>query len=186
MQLTVAIKVHVIYFYNCLNKYDCLNSQVVTSASKTFPLTYFGSKRNFSGFATNTWEKRTNKLHRTHADSVRFARCQTEVNAVVRNTGAKYSVLFQLPYYDAVRFVIIDPVHLLFLGLAKTTLKVWKEKELIKDKHFDLLQRRVDAVIPPPEIGRIPSKISTRFSGFTADQWKNWVCYYSAFTLKGV
>ena len=76
----------------------------------------------------DTWEKRTNKLDRTHADSERFAWCQTEVNAVVRITGAKYSVLFQLPYYDAVRFVIIDPVHLLFLGLAKTTLKVWKRR----------------------------------------------------------
>ena len=115
--------------------------------------------------------------------TVRLARCQTEVNAVVRNTGAKYSVLFQCPYYDAVQFVIIDPMHNLFLGLAKTTLKVWKE---IKDKHFDLLQRRVDAVIPPPEIGRIPSMFSTGFSGFTADQWKNWVCYYSAFALKGI
>ena len=125
-------------------------------------------------------------LHRTHADSVRFTRCLTEVNAVVRNTGAKYSVLFQLPYYDAVRFDTIEPMHNLFLGLAKTTLRVWKEKELIKDKHFDLLQRRVDAVIPPPEIGRIPSKFSTGFSGFTADQWKNWVCYYSAFALKGI
>ena len=117
---------------------------------------------------------------------MRFAWCQTEVNAVVHNTGAKYSVLFQLPYYDAVRFVTIDPMHNRFLGLAKTTLKVWKEKELIKDKHFDLLQRRVDAVIPPPEIGKIPSKIFTGLSGFIADQWKNWVCYYSAFALKGI
>ena len=117
---------------------------------------------------------------------MRFARCQKEVNAVVRNTEAKFSVLFQLPYYDAVRFVIIDPMHNLFLGLAKTTLKVWKEKELIKDKHFVLLQRKVDAGIPPPEIGKIPSKISTGLSGFTADQWKNWVCYYSAFALKRI
>ena len=139
-----------------------------------------------SPYLPDTWGKKTNKLHRTHTVSVRFGWCQTEVNAVVRNTGAKYSVQFQLPYYDAVRFVIIDPVHLLFLGLAKKTLNVWKEKELIKDEHFALLQRRVDAVIPPPEIGRIPSKISTGFSGFTADQWKNWVCYYSAFALKGI
>ena len=117
---------------------------------------------------------------------MRFVRCQTEVNAVVCNTGAKYSVLFQLPYYDAVQFVIIDPMHNLFLGLAKTTFNVWKDNELIKDKHFDLLQRRVDAVIPPPEFGTIPSKISTGFSGFAADQWKNRVCYYSAFTLKGI
>lgn len=88
----------------------------------------------------------------------------------MRKTGAKYSVLLQLPYYDAVRFVIIDPMHNLFLGLAKTTLKVWKEKELLTDKHFDLLQRRVDAIVPPPEIGRIPSKIASGFSRFTADQ----------------
>ena len=113
-------------------------------------------------------------------------KCQSEINSIVRNTGAKYSVLFQLPYYDAVRFVIIDPMHNLFLGLAKSTLKVWKENDLIGEKDFDLLQRRVNAVVPPPEIGRIPSKIATGFSGFTTDQWKNWVCYYSAFALKGI
>ena len=77
-------------------------------------------------------------------------------------------------------------MHNLFLGLAKSTLKVWKENDLIGEKDFELLQRRVNAVVPPPEIGRIPSKIATGFSGFTADQWKNWVCYYSAFALKGI
>ena len=77
-------------------------------------------------------------------------------------------------------------MHNLFLGLAKTTLKAWKEKELIKNKHFDLLQRRIYAVIPRPEIGGIPSKISTGSSGFKTDQWKNWVCYYSAFALEGI
>ena len=77
-------------------------------------------------------------------------------------------------------------LHNLFLGLAKSTLKVWKENDLIGEKDFDLLQRRVNAVVPPPEIGRIPSKIATGFSGFTADQWKNWVCYYSPFALKGI
>ena len=77
-----------------------------------------------------------------------FARCQADINSVVHKTGAKYSVLLQLPYYDAVRFVIIDPMHNLFLGLAKTTLKVWKKKELISDKYFDLLQKRVDAIVP--------------------------------------
>ena len=117
--------------------------------------------------------------YRVHAESVRFAKCQSEINSMVRNTGAKYSVLFQLPYYDAVRFVMIDPMHSLFLGLAKSALKVWKENDLIGEK---LLQRRVSAVVPTPEIGRIPSKIAT------ADQWKNseYQCYYSPFALKGI
>ena len=118
MQLTVAIKVHVIYFYTWLNKYYCLNSQVVTSASRRFHGPLLG-QNPISLVLPDTWEKRTNKLDRTHADSERFARCQTDVNAVVRLTGTKYSVLFQLPYYDAVRFVIIDPVHLLFLVWPK-------------------------------------------------------------------
>ena len=60
---------------------------------------------------------------------------------MVHNTGAKYSVLLQLSYYDAVRFVLIDPMHNLFLGLAKSTLKVWKENDLIGEKDFELLQR---------------------------------------------
>ena len=33
-------------------------------------------------------------------------------------------------------------------------------------------------------IDRIPYKISSNFSGFTADQWKNWVCIYSTLCLK--
>ena len=148
---------------------------------KTFPRSSFGAKPDFSGFDTETWERRTNELHTVNAESVRFEKCQLEINSMVHNTGAKYSVLLQLPYYDAVRFVIIDPMHNLFLGLAKSTLKVWKENDLIGEKDFELVQRRVNAVVPPPEIGRIPSKIATGFSGFTADQWKNWVCYYSAF-----
>ena len=61
---------------------------------------------------------------------------------------------FSSQYYDAVRVLIIDPMHNLLLGLAKTTLQVWKEKELIKDKHFDLLQRRVDAVIHRQKLER--------------------------------
>ena len=31
-------------------------------------------------------------------------------------TGVRYSVLLGLPYYDAIRMVLIDPIHNLFLG----------------------------------------------------------------------
>lgn len=35
-------------------------------------------------------------------------------------------------------------------------------------------------------MGRIPSKFASWFASFTADQWKNWVCYYSIFALKSI
>ena len=42
-----------------------------------------------------------------------------------------------------------------------------------------VIQEPVDTLIVPSDIGRIPYKILSRFSSFTADQWKNWVIYYA-------
>ena len=39
-------------------------------------------------------------------------------------------------------------------------------------------------VIIPSDIGRIPYKVSSGFSSYTADQWKNWTWIYSLVALK--
>ena len=36
----------------------------------------------------------------------------------------------------------------------------------------------------PTDIGRIPYKIHSGFSSFSADQWKNWVVYFSLITMR--
>ena len=76
----------------------------------------------------------------------------------------------------------------LLLGTAKHVLKTWIEMGLLSESDLQQLQKRVNLVKPPSEIGRIPSKISEGFKGFTVDQWKNWVCinFYSLFALRGV
>ena len=38
----------------------------------------------------------------------------------------------------------------------------------------------------PHSVGRLPLKIGTGFSGFTADQWRNWTVGFSAIVLRGV
>ena len=48
------------------------------------------------------------------------------------------------------------------------------------------IQERVDSFVTPNDVGRIPSKISSSFSGFTAEQWRNWTLIYSLFCLKDV
>ena len=37
----------------------------------------------------------------------------------------------------------------------------------------------MDSFVVPPDVGRIPSKILTGFSSFTADQFKNWFILFS-------
>lgn len=81
------------------------------------------------------------------------------------------------------RFTIIDPMHNLFTGTAK---HIWVNEQHphIKLSELNTIQNLVDSFNTPSCIGRIPHKISSNFSSFTADQWKNWVLYFSIPSLR--
>lgn len=89
-------------------------------------------------------------------------------------------------YYNAIRFVVIDPMHNLLLGTARHVFQLWTELGILTTKSLDELQTRVENIKVPNEVGRIPLRISSGFAGFTADQWKNWTTIYSLFCLKGL
>ena len=80
-------------------------------------------------------------------------------------------------------------MHNLFLGSAKYFLKnILVGQKIINETNFVVIQERVDSLVVPSDIGRIPHKILSGFASFTADQWKNWVwlgvCHTKhAFTL---
>ena len=74
-------------------------------------------------------------------------------------------------------------MHNLFLGLAKHTTNTWKSLNILKQAEFQILQAKVDSLIPPTKIGRIPQKIGSGFSSFTADEWKHWILIYSQYSL---
>lgn len=78
----------------------------------------------------------------------------------------------------------IDPMHNLFLGIAKHHLKkIWISTGLIKDNDFESIQESINSFWVPPDIGRIPTKIQSGFSSFTAEQFKNWVNHFSIIAL---
>ena len=63
-------------------------------------------------------------------------------------------------------------MHNLFLGTSKHIIKdVWMSDDtpLLSPSHLHTIQDRIDNICAPPDIGRIPRKIETRFSGYTAD-----------------
>ena len=96
----------------------------------------------------------------------------------------KYSIITELSYFDPIRFTIIDPMHNLFLGTAKNVMKkIWLQRDIISDAKLNLIQCRIDNMSVPSDLGRIPKKIASNFSGFTAEQLKNWVLLYSMYAL---
>ena len=83
-------------------------------------------------------------------------------------------------------FKTIDPMHNLFLGTGKRMLSLWIEWKLLTSTHFDRIQQFVDNMVVPSDIGRIPTKISSGFCGFKADQFKTWITVYFIPALRDV
>ena len=90
--------------------------------------------------------------------------------AIWCKSGVKYSELLLTAYFNIFRCHVIAPMHCVFLGLAKHTIKTWKDIQP---------QEKVTLIVSPFKIGRIPGKIECSFASFTADEWKN----YSVFAL---
>jgi len=126
---------------------------------------------------------RTHAQHTEQAHRAAMANTLTARKAIEKEYGAKYSILFELPYYGSFRFAIIDPMHNLFLGTAKHVMTIWKENNILSKDQFAIMQQRIRKINVPIDVGRIPHKIESAMSGLTADQWKNWTCVYSLFVL---
>ena len=97
--------------------------------------------------------------------------------------GCRFSVLLDLPYFDPVQMLLIDPMHNLFLGSAK----YFTQKILIDTGVLDThkLNKRLHAINIPYNIGRLPTKIGSGAT-FTAHQWMNWTLYFSVFCMHGL
>ena len=152
---------------------------------KKFITPSFGNKPQYGGFDCD-WTARDIDSHKQYASQYQTANTNSDQKKIMRESGVKYSELLRIPYFDIVRLHVIDPMHNIFLGLAKHTIKVWKEKGILQATHFVQLQQKMDTIIPPTKIGRIPRKLESNFSSFTADEWKNWILIYSVYSLNGV
>ena len=151
---------------------------------KQFPGTV--GSMNYSGFDRSQWPSRTNEGHRRSIQKVQQGKTKQGLNTLESSEGCRYSCLLKLPYFDAPRMLSIDPMHNLFLGSGKYMMQLWLRLGIINSIHFTQLQEFVDNMCVPSDIGRIPHKIATGFSSFTADQFKNWIALYSVPALHGI
>ena len=152
---------------------------------KNFETATFGDKADYSGFDCATWPKRSLDDHRQKGMDWKHAKTQVERHKIEREYGVRFTELLRLPYLDSVHFSVVDPMHNILLGTTKLMIVIWKEKSLLCTNDFEKIQEQVNFVTPP-DVGRIPHKISSGFSAFTADQLKNWALIYSLVVLKPI
>ena len=153
---------------------------------KKFPTKAFGEQADFSGYSRSEWTPRDLEVHRKKGIDHTECKTRSAQIDIEREYGVRYSLFQELPYFNPIRMTVVDPMHNLLLGTAKRMMAIWTEQKLITKQQLFLIQSNVDSFVTPNDVGRIPHKIASGFSGFTAEQWKNWTIIFSLSSLKGI
>ena len=130
----------------------------------------------------------TRNLAQHRENALGWRRCNSDAarKRFVQETGVRWSELLRLPYFDPIRFVTIDPMHCLFLGIAKWIVKrIWVDESVLTSDDLKKIQRKMNQFQVPADLGRIPRKIDCEegFSNFTADQWRTFFTIYVTVSL---
>ncbi len=108
---------------------------------------YENRQHNFAGMddLEEWFYTRSSTEHRQHA--LNWRRCKSDASRkhMVKQTGVRWSELLRLQYFDPIRFIIIDLMHCLFLGIARWIVKrIWIEEGILTPKTLKKIQKKMD------------------------------------------
>jgi hypothetical protein len=92
----------------------------------SFPVTFFSAlfgnikTEEINTFDYSGWTPRTWDDHKSVAYAWLRATSKKARTALYKKNGVRWCELLRLPYWDPTRFVIIDAMHNLFLGVVQT------------------------------------------------------------------
>jgi hypothetical protein len=149
---------------------------------------YENHKHNFAGMDDIDEWFISRDSNQFREDALGWRRCNSSAarDRFVKITGVRWSELLRLTYFDPIRFLAIDPMHCLFLGIARWIVKrIWVDEKVLKPESLREIQRKMNQFQVPADIGRIPGKVECGegFANFTADQWRTFFTVYATVAL---
>ena len=87
-----------------------------------------------SEFDRSSWIERTSDRHRSDCAEILKETTKTGIQVAESQRGVRSCALFDLPYYDPIRFVAIDIMHNLYLGTGKHMFVMWIELGLLSNE----------------------------------------------------
>ena len=122
----------------------------------------------------NEWFiQKDSAVHRQKALEWRRCNSDAERKRFVKDNKVRWSELLQLNYFNPIRHAIVDPMHCIFLGIAKWIVKrIWIDEGILTPNMFTIMQSKMNRINVPSDIGRIPGKLNCDegFLNFMADQ----------------
>ncbi|KAJ7059203.1 hypothetical protein C8F01DRAFT_1370784 [Mycena amicta] len=129
----------------------------------------------------NEFEARDGNEHRKKSQEYREKSTEEEKAQFFKQNGVQWTEFTRLKYFDIVRMTIIDPMHNLLLGLAKTQwYKQWilnstlrKDTDAGTKRELHTVHDFLATFQSPPWGGKIPQRVGEPAGGsLTADEYK--------------
>ena len=98
----------------------CHRCEKRSTYSAVYKKTHYGGDYNYDKWVTNLSDP---SLHRQYAHEWLQCNSKSSRDAHFKEHGVRWSELLRLPYMDPIRFAVVDPMHCLFLGIAKWIIK---------------------------------------------------------------
>ena len=98
-----------------------------------------------------TWEARIFDTHYSKCIEVKNGITATRRKELEKEFGGRYTELLRLRYFDLICCHVVEPMHIIFLGIAKYTTSTWKRYNILQPDDFKLIQEKVDSMTPPPK-----------------------------------
>ncbi|EIW74493.1 hypothetical protein CONPUDRAFT_67603 [Coniophora puteana RWD-64-598 SS2] len=126
------------------------------------------------------FERRTGSEHRQHAHEARALVDETERQTHFDKYGIRWTELARLPYFDVVRQTVIDPMHNLLLGIAKSQwFDRWIQTSTLRAatstraRELDIIHKFLANFEVPAWAGKLPARVGEPAGGsLTADEYK--------------
>ena len=138
---------------------------------------------DYSGFEVATWRLRDGEEHKRLAFETLKAKTKADLREMESAEGVRYSELHRLPYYDPIKMHVVDPMHNLLLGISKHAFETWIEMDILTTDKLEQIERRIELIRIPSDLGRIPAGITKYYKTMKADEWKHWTLVYSYYCL---
>jgi len=84
-------------------------------------------------------------LNKYCQNALSWQRCnsKTSRDQFVKQNDVRWSELLRLSYFDPVRFITVNSMHCLFMGIAKWIVKrIWVDEGILTPTHLKEIQKK--------------------------------------------
>ena len=147
------------------------------------------SKNAGKGFNKKLWPPRTQHKHWQDVAELHGLEPRKR-SAMEKKLGVRYTLLLDFEYYHPIKFCVIDAMHNLFLGTAKTFMRLLLKdkgtrKELLNDDKMAIIDQRLAEFKQGLTDEWVVENMKSNMGTLTAAEWRHWTLVSSAYCLHG-